>query len=654
MSFYLISTTELSKVLGITTRAVCKNIENGNLKAQKRGHRYEIFIDSLDLATQVKIKEYYTSQQENDIEREYSEEEKKLALTKFDLVMEWRKFLLLYEGKKTNSVKDFMAIYKKFPTSGVVYARFNNVSYSSMDRWNKALLKSGDDWHSLLNKYVPNTQGKQLSKEEQEVFMGLLLHPNKTNIAKAIKLTKHILSERGIKDFRSDMSYRRFAKKYISEHYDLWVLSREGTKSLRDKVIPYIQRDVSKLEVGDVIVGDGHRLAFQVINPFNGKPCRPMLVAYQDWKSGALVGFEIMLEENTQCIASALRNSILNLGKIPKYVYQDNGKAFKSKYFVDNDGGITGLFVKLGITPIFALPYNAKAKVIERFFREMQDSFERLLPSFVGANIMDKPAYLKRNEKFHKEQHNQYIPTMKEVVDLINRWLCFHYSQPCPNVEDKTIGEVLESGKGFGVDISKLDDLMMATQIKNIGRNGIRFLKSDYYDESLYGLRMQVVIKYSLFDLSQIKVYTTQGKFLCVAKRLESIHPLANYLGEAKDIEEFRQRLKQQKKLEMKTVKKYLSELKQKNIPLEIEDFEEDFDDEAEYLEEKFLEKQELYLERFEQGKEVEDEEPIFHNKYEKYDYLVKKKYPKIEEIEWMQNYECSEEYKLIYGVYEG
>ncbi len=40
-----------------------------------------------------------------------------------------------------------------------------------------------------------------------------------------------------------------------------------------------------------------------------------------------------MMTENTQCIASALRNAILNLGLIPKVVYQDNGKAFKAKVF---------------------------------------------------------------------------------------------------------------------------------------------------------------------------------------------------------------------------------------------------------------------------------------------------------------------------------
>ena len=68
-------------------------------------------------------------------------------------------------------------------------------------------------------------------------------------------------------------------------------------------------------------------LNFQVINPFTNRPARAVLAGFLDWKSGALIGYEIMMTENTQCIASALRNAIINLGMIPKVVYQDNGRA---------------------------------------------------------------------------------------------------------------------------------------------------------------------------------------------------------------------------------------------------------------------------------------------------------------------------------------
>jgi putative transposase len=45
-------------------------------------------------------------------------------------------------------------------------------------------------------------------------------------------------------------------------------LMREGEKALDDKVMPYIERDLSEINVGDILVADGHRLNFQVINPF--------------------------------------------------------------------------------------------------------------------------------------------------------------------------------------------------------------------------------------------------------------------------------------------------------------------------------------------------------------------------------------------------
>lgn len=113
-----------------------------------------------------------------------------------------------------------------------------------------------------------------------------------------------------------------------------------------------------------------------------------------------------MLEGNTQNIASALRNAILTMDKIPEYVYQDNGRAFKSKFFngdskylvgdvkrarsskaVDfsplspirfEELGFTGIYEKLGIKPVYATPYNARAKVIERFFLDFQESFLRV------------------------------------------------------------------------------------------------------------------------------------------------------------------------------------------------------------------------------------------------------------------------------------
>lgn len=635
-----INTNDLALIKGISTRAIRKSISRNKYVTRKVGRQYEILVSSLEKDVQCNIEnKYFTSSVINNT-IVISEKTKLFALQKFDLVMNWRNFATNYKGTKAESVKDFIICYS-VQQGNNFNTKFNNLGIATMFRWNKILKENNDDWHALVPKYICSSKDTtQLSEREQTIFLKLLLQPNKTNIGKAIKLTKQILSEQGYKSFACDMTYRRFANKYKKQHYDIWILSREGEKALKDKVIPYIERDISKLNVGDVIIGDGHKLAFQIINPFDGKPCRPTLVAYQDWKSGALVGFEIMLEENTQCIASALRNSIINLGKIPKYIYQDNGKAFRAKYFTELNC-VTGLFVKLGITPIFAKPYNAKAKPIERLFREMQDGIERLLPSFVGANVYDKPAYLKRNERLHKDNHNNYIPTIEEAVQIINKWINFHYTQKCPHVKNKSIGEVLDSGKGNGIDLSQLDDLMMVSEIKRIGRNGIRFLKSDYYHECLYGIRTNVVIKYSLFDLSNIKVYSTDGKFLCIATKLKPINPLANYIGDAKDIEEFKQRTKQQKRLEKQTVNAYLTELNVNQIlPLDITvpDY-----DAYKSLEDK-------YPTTFETSLDSNNENPtVFSTNFERYEYIKTKEEISEDEARWSENFEKSEEYRLIY-----
>ena len=226
------------------------------------------------------------------------------------------------------------------------------------------------------------------------------------------------------------------AKWYRANNLDKWTLARDGIKALKDKVEPYIVRDTSILEIGQVLVADGHTLNFQVINPFTGKPSRATLIGFLDWKSGGLVGYDIMLEENTQNIASALRNAILTMDKIPEYVYQDNGRAFKSKFFNGDSKfeelGFTGIYEKLGIKPVYATPYNARAKVIERFFLDFQESFEKLMPSYIGTSIDNKPAYMNRNEKLHKQIHEQkanFVPTIEQALILVREWLKFKHSQ---------------------------------------------------------------------------------------------------------------------------------------------------------------------------------------------------------------------------------
>lgn len=170
---------------------------------------------------------------------------------------------------------------------------------------------------------------------------------------------------------------------------------------------------------------------------------------------------------------------------------------------------------------------------------------------------------------------------------------------------------------------------MLATEVKTIQRNGIRFLNCDYFDERLYGLKSKILIKYNLFDLTSIKVYTTKGEYLCTAERLTETHPMAKLLGTVTDFEDYKQKIVKQRKLHKKTinaVQKYLS------------------NDEVKYLETKMIEENSssVQTEFKERSKGVQK---IFKNNSEKFEYLIKNN----PQDKWIEEFKQSKEYKLLY-----
>ncbi len=491
---------------------------------------------------------------------EVPEKAKEEARAKADLVATWRGYRKANrKGRQLGEAdREFELAYNTGLLLPILFSKLGPVDTKSLYRWASKL---GDtlDWTLLIPAWHYGKGEPRLTDAEKTVFLDCLLQPNRLNIGEATKTVKAVLKHRSIPSPSSPMTFRRFADFYKAKNSPVWVALRDGQKALKDTQIFSIKRDSSKLEVGQVLIADGHRLNAKIRNPFTGKPCRPTLIGYLDWKSGDLAGFDIMVEENVQVVASALRQSIVRLGKFPQFALNDNGKAFRAKFFTSTEGlqdaGLSGLFGRLNITPVFAAPYNARSKPIERFFKEFA-KFERLLLSFTGTSILDKPAWMKRNEKFHRALHNGEIPTIEQTVDMVNVWIESYWEeQPHPHIKGKTIGQVFNEGRGPGVDIAALDDLMLTHEVKTIGPRGVRFLGADYYDDALYGLREKTIIKYSITDLSSVRVYDMDGHFLCTAKRFDAVHPLAARLGSAKDLAEVRHLQNKQKSLMKNTIR---------------------------------------------------------------------------------------------------
>ena len=620
------------------------------------GTSYEILFSSLEPELQDKLRKNENKTTEL-VPLNYqppqfvSDQAKMTANFRLNIIIALIKFRNKYSTKK-QADSDFLDLYNSGLYLPKAYKFIGSISLGTLHRWLRKYEKH-ESAECLQPNYKYSKQGEYnsiLNDEMKQILLTLLLHPSRYNYGKAIKLTKEILKKRGYEQLPCDLSFKRYAENFRKNNYAEWVLRREGLKAYHDKVEPYIERDISKIEVGDVIVADGHVLNFQVINPFTGRPTRATLVGFLDWKSTALVGYEIMMTESTQCIASALRNAIINLGLITKVVYQDNGKAFKSSFFqnVDFEEDLfNGVYANLNIHSVFAKPYNARAKVIERFFREFQEELEKGMPSYIGTSIEDKPAWLKRGEKLHAEWHKKltdnHIPSVSEASKYINSWIEFHNNQPCPNDRTKTIKECLNSVQKPNIDVQRLDDLMMKTEGRTINKHGITFLNMHYRSEAILGIRDKVNIRYSLFDLSKVNVYSKKGEFICVAHRVQKVHPMARVLGTVKDMEEYKYQYEKQQKIKNRLVKQIKKTFPKEELQvldivpeptLEIEQFEP----------EKMVREHKLT------PREKQMNKPMFDSDFEKYEWLMNNGCTNPEDRKWLADYIRSNEYNNLYG----
>jgi len=448
-----------------------------------------------------------------------------------------------------------------YPT---IYKELGRTSVQTLDRKVSELKKAENDAFTAFAPRYGGRRGKRsINEDAAQILLSVVRSPyNPQKITEIIKISRSLMDQRGVQDGLSDATYRRWLQDWTSRHYDEWIFWTEGEKGLNDKVSYWIERDYSKIDVGDVLVADGHTLNFDTLNPWTGKPKRMTLILWQDMKSSYPLGWEIMPTENTQSIAAALRRAIIRLGKAPKIAYLDNGKAFAGRFFNGanlEEAGFSGVFERLGIRPVYAWPYHGQSKTVERFFGCFSE-LERLSPSYTGTSIEARPPRLKRGEKLHRGIHERItggrVPTIFETHQAIGAW--FDEWVRRPHVDGHLKGltslEVLEPGRGPGVDRDTLRFLMMSEEIRMIRRRGIRLFGEWYYHPALYGRNHHVVVRYDIEDPSYILVLEPEtDNLICRATLPPKVHPMADALGDEEDQALLRSEIEFKRSLEKRT-----------------------------------------------------------------------------------------------------
>jgi len=476
-------------------------------------------------------------------------------------------------GRKMSVQEDFLRRYNLGQNGSFseIFKVLGPISRDMLERWKRQLRAAGGDAYALADSRGYHRSGvNTVSKEQMDILLAILLNPNRPTVSEGIRRARQKWKEDQVPADQHDNTLRNAIIRWKRNNSPLWVYHREGWKALNEKCLMHIDRDYSKIEVGDIAVADGHKLNIEILDTWTGKPRRMILVLFEDMKSSFPLGWCLSRTENVSAITFAYYRACLTLGKVPQVVYADNGRAFRKKVYNSltdfRQSSFVSIFERAGSKTIFAWPYHAESKTIERLFGSMAE-FERLCPSYTGTSIETRPARLKRNEREHRRTHQKLtggrVPTMQEVEAALRAWFEEFVQRPQKGrLKGRSPLDVFNEGGGGapGFTREELFDLqanLLPTDRRTVHRDGIRVPWSDkhYWHPALFGKKdHQVEVRFDRLDHSYLLVFDQNGRFLCKAEPKALVHPAAHQLGTVEDQDELKRQLAEKRRQEKSVI----------------------------------------------------------------------------------------------------
>lgn len=542
---------------------------------------------------------------------ELSVQQVQLCNAKFNLVNCYREFAELHKDKGiTTAKKEFVNLVRQGVLCADSYEVVGSISFQTLERWNKEL-REGGNIPDAFAPFQPLRKQSQVTKEHERTLIEMYCRDSKPTIAVAYRYACRVWESMGISadDMPSYRACRYFLNKWIAENQAVVMFRREGLKPLKDKVLPSLERDPDSIKYLDCLVSDGKVLNFQVINPNTGKLCRPTLIGWMDFRTLQILGFELMITENTMSVASAFRQACINAGRLmgvngailPRMIYMDNGKAFKNKFFndkIDLKSQLGGLFSRLeqyGLEHVvYARPYNARTKIIERAWQSFVE-MEQLANTYTGDRLANKPAALMRNEKWHKANRDKDIaknghPTLWGAYKAVEWWVS-QYNNMVGGGKylDGTTPNALAMDQIPQIDVrdrimtgNGMDYMMLHSKTLKLTPNGFKINGTSYYNPlfvNYVGNGAEYIVRYDPLHPEKVLVFHSDGSLWCEAGVFfgSGLHAAA-VLGSDADRAKVRSAQQQLSSLEKQTIhaaKAYgfegqLPQLPEFNTPMEI------------------------------------------------------------------------------------
>ena len=542
---------QLAEIKGCTERYIRNCITKGKMEAIQKtglstgqgGMEYRIPLSKLDEKVQLKYKRYLKKLQkeaEKQVqEQEIEEQQRKITadLTEREKekAMFWRKLLeswQSYRGKEADKEKADNEFIKVINVQNEGLHLSRRTLYR---KWNtyimegEAALADGRGKHGNHN--------YKMTKEIFDVFEYYYLNENKPSIKQCMRETALYFEGQEI-ELPCYTTFKRSAKK-IPKAIKLYFRERE--KVFIDKCAPYIKRMYEDLESNDIWVADNH--TFDIMVEKEGKPARVYLTAFMDVRSRKMMGWCVTDAPSSDATIYALKKGCEKFG-VPRSIYTDNGReflfhdlggnGFRKKRKNGEELKLPSILDDLGIEFRTALPRNARGKGIERAFYTVKEHFSKLFESYTGGTILERPDRLKKMVKTMKG-----LPSIEEFIQYVDIYIEGWYNkQPhegtgmkgkCPDevfAENMITKRVLPKEKS---DLMFMRYAKSNTGMLKVGKNGITLTfygkQLQYWNEELWKeyFGQNVYVRYNPEDLSNIRIYDEQKRFLCIAALKEEL-----------------------------------------------------------------------------------------------------------------------------------
>lgn len=447
------------------------------------------------------------------------------------------------------AVAEYRKYKKKRKQEGMT--RTGTIRAEFIEQWNKehpnfkTTSKSLYDWEKKKKEGKSNVDGRggynrgqsTIPPFYQEYFKSLYLQQSKPTLEfcfceTQVKAKQTGETIPGIKAFRNLVKSIPFTE---------LVIGREGKKAFEDKCMPTKERDYTSLAPNEIWVADHHEWDIFVRVPDGSggwKATRPWGSYWIDQRTRKILSsFLRDGSPNADIVLGSFAMAVEEFG-IPQRVYLDNGKDYKAKdLFLDEDNNkvYKNLSENLHIETTYAIPYNARAKLIERAFRTFESELATMYPSYAGRNAKDRPEECSGQEVME-------LITLEEFIEHHNKYVYQIYNENAHrgNGMEKKSPNYMYNTLPFVKRVMSEDTLYFCLlRVKGtriIQKEGITFNYTRYINPEFQNhVKENVLVKYNPANPELLYIFDLEENFLFTAtkKQLSSFNSTKENYEEA-------------------------------------------------------------------------------------------------------------------------